>query len=48
MHKSMLDGFIQKKIQSLKIIGSKKTIVFDDILKTIKVVEIKIDKDQII
>ena len=37
--------FYPEKIQSLKIIGSKKTIVFDDILKTIKVVEIKIDKD---
>ncbi len=37
--------FYPQKIQCLKIIGSKKTIVFDDILKKIKVIEIKIDKD---
>ena len=37
--------FYPTKIQSLKIIGSKKIIIFDDISKIIKIVDMRINKN---
>ncbi len=37
--------FYPTKIQSLKIIGSKKTIIFDDVSKIIKIIDMSINKN---
>ena len=37
--------YYPEKIRSLKIIGTKKTLVFDDVLKTIKLHDISIKND---
>ena len=37
--------FYPKKIQSLRIIGSKKIIVFDDVSKVVKIVDMSINKN---